>query len=694
MSPKTLLAATALAAASMVAAATDRPEEPSLDCLIEPHLVIALSTRAEGVLEHVYVDRGDLVEAGQVVAMLESGVERAVVDLASARAQLSADIGASRVGHEYGLRKGARYADLDRDEVQTEAALAAFKVQKALEDRRIAELQLRQALETLKLRTLTSPVRGVVLDRLLSPGESVEDRAILRIAQIDPLNVEVLVPVAQHGKVRPGMLGLVEPEAPVGGLYEARVTVVDRVMDAASGTFRVRLELPNPEYRLPAGLKCQVRLRPAPPGAPEGAPVPTAPAQGAPSPDSPPIPLEVAPPAGTQPLPVQGVPPAETAPPSLQAAPAPADDKPAPLETASRPAEPPAPRPTGRSDPSPSLVAVSAPARPGSTVDLPRLARESELAGEAPAALAGAPTTVVGASLLAKDTGSPPAPGGSGLTRGGPPSPVQVSPLRDARGSELAREAPADESALLAKAEAFLNGGSSSRETEPAREPPAAVVEASLLAKAPDPAPGPGATSLPQGESPPSAPPVADDAGPAAQAAPAGAKPLASAARSTACAALGPFATAPQARQLARALEGDGLEVALREHTVPTLRDHMVHIPRRQDPQAAQALARTLREQGVKDLWVVPNGPHAGTISLGVFGPRANAERYQLELARRGVHSRVTPRFVERAAYWLDVRLPADQVALGGLRHRAAAAGVPADLAPATCPPTLVAARP
>ena len=50
------------------------------------------------------------------------------------------------------------------------------------------------------------------------------------------------------------------PEAPVNGAYQARVKVVDQVVDAASGTFGVRLELPNPGYRLPAGLKCKVRF--------------------------------------------------------------------------------------------------------------------------------------------------------------------------------------------------------------------------------------------------------------------------------------------------------------------------------------------------------------------------------------------------------------------------------------------------
>jgi hypothetical protein len=58
-----------------------------------------------------------------------------------------------------------------------------------------------------------------------------------------------------------GMQAEVMPESPVGGVYEARVTVVDRVIDAASGMFGVRLELPNPSYHLPAGLKCQVHFR-------------------------------------------------------------------------------------------------------------------------------------------------------------------------------------------------------------------------------------------------------------------------------------------------------------------------------------------------------------------------------------------------------------------------------------------------
>ena len=50
------------------------------------------------------------------------------------------------------------------------------------------------------------------------------------------------------------------PDAPVGGSYQAKIVVVDQMFDAASNTIGVRLELPNPDLRLPAGVHCHVRL--------------------------------------------------------------------------------------------------------------------------------------------------------------------------------------------------------------------------------------------------------------------------------------------------------------------------------------------------------------------------------------------------------------------------------------------------
>jgi multidrug efflux pump subunit AcrA (membrane-fusion protein) len=100
----------------------------------------------------------------------------------------------------------------------------------------------------------------VVVERILSPGEFADPPQLLEVAQIDPLRVEVFAPIGLLQQVSVGMTAQVLPEAPVGGSHEATVTIVDRVVDAASGTFGIRLELPNSDFALPAGLNCRVRF--------------------------------------------------------------------------------------------------------------------------------------------------------------------------------------------------------------------------------------------------------------------------------------------------------------------------------------------------------------------------------------------------------------------------------------------------
>jgi len=233
--------AAALASLMLPAMVMAIPAE-ELDGLLEPNEKVAISSQVPGILDEVLVERGDTVKRGQVLARLKSGVERAAVDLAKARV-------------EFGQRKAVRNEELskkqlisvhEKDELETEIQLA--------------RLELREAEERLNLRTIASPIQGVVIERLHAPGDYVGEDAILTVAGIDPLNVEVVVPVALFGSIRKGMRAEVKPEAPLGGSHPATVVVMDRVVDAASGTFGVRLELPNPSLRLPAGLKCRVKF--------------------------------------------------------------------------------------------------------------------------------------------------------------------------------------------------------------------------------------------------------------------------------------------------------------------------------------------------------------------------------------------------------------------------------------------------
>ncbi|CAB1073498.1 hypothetical protein D1AOALGA4SA_1864 [Olavius algarvensis Delta 1 endosymbiont] len=242
-------------------------EPIELEGLIEPYLVVNVGSSVPGILDMVKVDRGDLVKKGQVLARLQDKVERANLALARARARMKSTIAARRARLDYAQRRQQRMESLfkkkaipfeEMDEFRTNTVLAEMELADAVENIGLAELEYKRSVEVVKRMTIYSPITGVVMERFLTAGEYVEDQPVLKLAQIDPLNVEVYAPVEIFGSIKTGMQASVIPEAPIGGSYPAKVVIVDQVVDAASGTFGVRLEIPNPEYQLPAGLKCVV----------------------------------------------------------------------------------------------------------------------------------------------------------------------------------------------------------------------------------------------------------------------------------------------------------------------------------------------------------------------------------------------------------------------------------------------------
>jgi RND family efflux transporter MFP subunit len=237
------------------------------DCVIEPNKVAEVSSAAIGVIDKLTVKRGDRVKKGQVVATLKSAVERATVELARMRSERDQAIKAKRARLEFTKRRLKRNKELLSksliseqivDEAETDALLAELELGEFLEERMIAVLELERAQEALEMRTIRSPFSGVVVDVLVAPGESIENRPLLKIASIDPLNVEIIAPVPLFGKIKKGMKAIVRPEEPIGGEHTAEVVIVDQVLDAASGTFGIRLQLSNRKYKLPAGLRCSV----------------------------------------------------------------------------------------------------------------------------------------------------------------------------------------------------------------------------------------------------------------------------------------------------------------------------------------------------------------------------------------------------------------------------------------------------
>jgi RND family efflux transporter MFP subunit len=241
-----------------------------LGCLIEPHRVSEVGSPVIGVIESIEVERGDRVSRGQVIARLRSDVERAAVGVAATKAQVAAEVEAAQANYELARRKLDRAKELMTrnfissqalEQARAEAEVAVQKLAQAREQRRIWNRELRLAEAQLEMRTIRSPANGVIAERYLSPGERVEEKPIVRLATLDPLRVEVVMPAQFFGTIQAGAWLNVLPELPNAKPRAAKVVLVDQLIDGPSNTFRARLELPNANYEVPAGLRCKIELR-------------------------------------------------------------------------------------------------------------------------------------------------------------------------------------------------------------------------------------------------------------------------------------------------------------------------------------------------------------------------------------------------------------------------------------------------
>lgn len=251
-------------------AAAQAPIGP-LDCVVEPAQRVRIGSATLGILKNVAVNRGDVVKAGDVIARLDTSVEEANLALAEAQAKNNASAEAQRARVELYRRRLERQNQLSKgvatqdkvDQVEADYEIGKRDLQTEVLKHELAVLDVERARAQLDLRIIRSPFNGLVFERLMSAGEFVrQDSAIFTLVQLNPLYVEAYVGVAEWNKLKIGAHATVSLDAPIGGSYPARVTVIDRVFDAASGTFGIRLELDNPDNALPAGQRCKVRIEP------------------------------------------------------------------------------------------------------------------------------------------------------------------------------------------------------------------------------------------------------------------------------------------------------------------------------------------------------------------------------------------------------------------------------------------------
>ena len=270
LAPALLVALAALGATTTGASAqTARVAKSAIGCLITPELVVDVGSPVVGIVARMKVRLGDEVHVGQPLVVLRSDVEDAGQQAAKARSTIDADVRAAEARLELAQQRWVRAKALQEqgfvspqatEQARAESEVAMQKLRQAKGLQRVSVSELGVAQAQVGQRTVRSTINGVVVERYINSGERVEDKPMLRLAKLDPLRVELVMPSSRYGSVALADQISVVPDLPGIAPVVASVTHVDPIIDAASNTFRVRLKLPNPGNKLPGGARCRVDL--------------------------------------------------------------------------------------------------------------------------------------------------------------------------------------------------------------------------------------------------------------------------------------------------------------------------------------------------------------------------------------------------------------------------------------------------
>ncbi|WP_024847421.1 efflux RND transporter periplasmic adaptor subunit [Aminobacter sp. J41] len=205
---------------------------------------VSVTPFSSGRLTEFLVESGSQVQAGDVIARLDSEVEEIAVE----RARIALQDAEARLERVRNLRASN--------------TATAVQVTDAERDVSNAKLELQNAEVTLKRRTITAPISGTVGILPVSAGNYVTTQTVIAtIEDRSHLVVDFWVPERFAGMISVGQTVTATSLARAGETYEGTITALDNRIDPASRTLHVQARLPNDNDRLAAGMSFEVTMR-------------------------------------------------------------------------------------------------------------------------------------------------------------------------------------------------------------------------------------------------------------------------------------------------------------------------------------------------------------------------------------------------------------------------------------------------
>lgn len=246
-------------------------EQISLTGSLKAKESVEVVPKITGKVQRVLVDVGDPVREGQLIAELE-GDELAQQVL---RAEATLAVAEATRAQRLAELENAQADDRRAQQLQTEGLLSRQSMETTQTRARVvqtqvtlADAQIRQAqadLNELRIRRqqtqVLSPLTGWVATRHVSPGALVNpNNPIVGVLRLSSMVTEVRVPEEHLTGLRVGNRALVSMDALQGRTIEGRVARISPILDPATRSGSVQVEIPNPDGQLKAEMSARIQM--------------------------------------------------------------------------------------------------------------------------------------------------------------------------------------------------------------------------------------------------------------------------------------------------------------------------------------------------------------------------------------------------------------------------------------------------
>lgn len=246
----------------------------SLDILGElaPQASVDVMSRIGGRLKELRVERGDAVSRGQLLAVvddedLEQQIIRAEATISVARASVQREQAATenlqlQVRRYQRLYEENLIAVQELEDLQSRLRVSQAQVMLTQAQVDQAEASLRELRVQQEQTRIYSPLDGLVAVRYLDPGALVNaSLPIVNVIDLSRVKTVVPVPEVDLRRISPGLGGEVRVDAYPDQVYRGVVTRISPLLNPATRTGDIEIEIQNPSGVLKPGMFARVALR-------------------------------------------------------------------------------------------------------------------------------------------------------------------------------------------------------------------------------------------------------------------------------------------------------------------------------------------------------------------------------------------------------------------------------------------------